>query len=902
MTDSTRDSRFAKETIPVSLEDEMKKSYLDYAMSVIVGRALPDVRDGLKPVHRRVLYAMHELKNNWNSAYKKSARVVGDVIGKYHPHGDSAVYQTIVRMAQPFSMRYMLVDGQGNFGSVDGDAAAAMRYTEIRMAKIAHEMLADIEEETVNFGDNYDGSEREPLVLPTRFPALLVNGSEGIAVGMATSIPPHNLRDTLAGCLKLLNDPDTGIDELIDIVKAPDFPTGATIYGLTGIRAGYQTGRGRVVIRSKSHIEPIGKNGEREAIVVDEIPYQVNKSKLVEKIGELVREKTVEGIAELRDESDKDGTRIVIELKRGENAEVVLNQLYKLTQLQDTFSINMVALVDGQPRLLNLKQILNEFLRHRREVVTRRTLFRLKKARAEGHIAEGKAVALSNIDEMIALIKASADVDTAREALMGRAWRSALVSEMLSRSDLDLTLARPEWLPESRGLKKDGYWLSDEQARAILRMSLRNLTGLDQDEIVKEYKSLMDIIMDLLDILAKPERVRQIIEGELVEMQTQFGDERRSEINPFGGGDIADEDLIPPREMVVTLTHGGYIKTQPTSDYQAQKRGGRGKQAAATKDEDFIETLFVANTHDYLMCFTNLGRCHWIKVYRLPEGGRNSRGRPINNVIQLDEGEKVSAILPVRDFPEDEYVFFATAMGVVKKVQLSAFKNVSVKGIKAIALKDGDSLVGVAKTSGSSDIMLFSNLGKAIRFNEYWTGGAGDEDEAENDVSGSLQDDEDGGETEFNLQTNKGVRPSGRGSGGLRGMRLPENGRIVSLLTAEIGSDLQVLTATQNGYGKRTPIADYTRKGKGGQGIIAIDTGERNGELVGAVLVSPTDDLMLITSGGVLIRTKVEQVRETGRAAAGVRLINLDEGTTLVSLERVAESEEDEAEAAEGEA
>ena len=896
------DHQFAKETIPVSLEDEMKKSYLDYAMSVIVGRALPDVRDGLKPVHRRVLYAMHELKNNWNSAYKKSARVVGDVIGKYHPHGDSAVYQTIVRMAQPFSMRYMLVDGQGNFGSVDGDAAAAMRYTEIRMAKIAHEMLADIEEETVNFGDNYDGSEREPLVLPTRFPALLVNGSEGIAVGMATSIPPHNLRDTLAGCLKLLNDPDTGIDELIDIVKAPDFPTGATIYGLTGIRAGYQTGRGRVVIRSKSHIEPIGKNGEREAIVVDEIPYQVNKSKLVEKIGELVREKTVEGIAELRDESDKDGTRIVIELKRGENAEVVLNQLYKLTQLQDTFSINMVALVDGQPRLLNLKQILNEFLRHRREVVTRRTLFRLKKARAEGHIAEGKAVALSNIDEMIALIKASADVDTAREALMGRAWQSALVSEMLSRSDLDLTLARPEWLPESRGLKKDGYWLSDEQARAILRMSLRNLTGLDQDEIIKEYKSLMDIIMDLLDILAKPERVRQIIESELVEMQTQFGDERRSEINPFGGGDIADEDLIPPREMVVTLTHGGYIKTQPTSDYQAQKRGGRGKQAAATKDEDFIETLFVANTHDYLMCFTNLGRCHWIKVYRLPEGGRNSRGRPINNVIQLDEGEKVSAILPVREFPEDEYVFFATAMGVVKKVQLSAFKNVSVKGIKAIALKDGDSLVGVAKTSGSSDIMLFSNLGKAIRFNEYWTGGAGDEDEAENDVSGSLHDEEDGGETEFNLQTNKGVRPSGRGSGGLRGMRLPENGRIVSLLTAEIGSDLQVLTATQNGYGKRTPIADYTRKGKGGQGIIAIDTGERNGELVGAVLVSPTDDLMLITSGGVLIRTKVEQVRETGRAAAGVRLINLDEGTTLVSLERVAESEEDEAEAAEGEA
>ena len=887
------DQQFAKETIAVSLEDEMKKSYLDYAMSVIVGRALPDVRDGLKPVHRRVLYAMHELKNNWNSAYKKSARVVGDVIGKYHPHGDSAVYQTIVRMAQPFSMRYMLVDGQGNFGSVDGDAAAAMRYTEIRMAKIAHEMLADIEEDTVNFGDNYDGSEREPLVLPTRFPALLVNGSEGIAVGMATSIPPHNLRDTLSGCLKLLREPETDINDLIDIIKAPDFPTGATIYGLTGIRAGYQTGRGRVVIRSKTHIEPIGKNSE--AIIVDEIPYQVNKSKLVEKIGELMREKTVEGIAELRDESDKDGTRIVIELKRNENAEVILNQLYKLTQLQDSFSINMVALVDGQPRLLNLKQILSEFLRHRREVVTRRTLYRLKKARAEGHIAEGKAVALSNIDEMIALIKQSVDVDSAREALLSRAWQSDLVSEMLNRSDLDLTMARPEWLPENRGLQSDGYWLSDEQARAILRMSLRNLTGLDQDEIIKEYKELMAIIVDLLDILAKPERVRQIIDDELVAMQTQFGDERRSEINAFGGGDIADEDLIPPREMVVTLTHGGYIKTQPTSDYQAQRRGGRGKQAAATKDEDFVETLFVANTHDYLMCFTNLGRCHWIKVYRLPEGGRQSRGRPINNVIQLDENEKVSAILPVRDFPEDEYVFFATAMGVVKKVQLSAFKNVSVKGIKAIALKDGDSLVGVAKTSGSSDIMLFSNLGKAIRFNEYYVNNGNDEDE---EVSGSLNtendDSDDDNATEFNLQTNKGVRPSGRGSGGMRGMRLPANGRIVSLLTAEIGSDLQVLTATQNGYGKRTPIEDYSRKGKGGQGIIAIDTGERNGELVGAALVSPNDDLMLITSGGVLIRTKVEQVRETGRAAQGVRLINLDEGTTLVSIERVAEENSDE--------
>ncbi|OAM35824.1 DNA gyrase subunit A [Eikenella sp. NML080894] len=898
---STHDHRFAKETIPVSLEEEMRKSYLDYAMSVIVGRALPDVRDGLKPVHRRVLYAMHELKNNWNSSYKKSARIVGDVIGKYHPHGDSAVYDTIVRMAQPFSMRYMLVDGQGNFGSVDGDGAAAMRYTEIRMAKIAHEMLADIEEDTVNFGPNYDGSEQEPLVMPTRFPALLTNGSAGIAVGMATNIPPHNLGDTVDACLQLLADPDTSIDALIDTIKAPDFPTGATIYGLAGVREGYRTGRGRVVMRGKTHIEPIGKHGEREAIIIDEIPYQVNKAKLVEKIGELVREKTLEGISDLRDESDKSGMRVVIELKRNENAEVVLNQLYKLTQLQDSFGINMVALVDGQPRLLNLKQILAEFLRHRREVVTRRTLFRLKKARHEGHIAEGKAVALSNIDPMIQLIKESADAAEAKAKLLARPWQSGLVGDMLSRTDLDLNMARPEGLPENLGLREDGYYLSDLQADAILRMSLRNLTGLDQDTILADYKTIMAQIIDFLDILAKPERITQIIHDELIEIKTNFGDPRRSEINPFGG-DIADEDLIPPREMVVTLTHGGYIKTQPTTDYQAQRRGGRGKQAAATKDEDFIETLFVANTHDYLMCFTNHGRCHWIKVYKLPEGGRNSRGRPINNVIQLDENEKVSAILPVRDFPEDEYVFFATAMGVVKKVQLSAFKNVSKVGIKAIALKEGDSLVGVARTSGRNDIMLFSNLGKAIRFNEYWERSSDDEetgDDNDTEISGSQEDDS---AESAPISGKHGVRPSGRGSGGLRGMRLPENGRIVSLITFAPEceqSELQVLTATANGYGKRTPIASYNRKNKGGQGNIAINTGERNGDLVAATLVSESDDLMLITSGGVLIRTKVEQIRETGRAAAGVKLINLDEGETLVSLERVAEEEEDEAQAAE---
>ena len=893
------DALFAKETLPISLEEEMRRSYLDYAMSVIVGRALPDVRDGLKPVHRRVLYAMHELNNDWNRAYKKSARIVGDVIGKYHPHGDIAVYDTIVRMAQDFSMRYMLVDGQGNFGSVDGDNAAAMRYTEIRMARIAHELLADIDKETVNFGPNYDGSEHEPLVLPAKIPTLLVNGSSGIAVGMATNIPPHNLNEVIDACKALLADDNLSIDDLIEYIPAPDFPTGATIYGLSGVREGYRTGRGRVLMRGKTHIEPIGKHGEREAIIIDEIPYQVNKARMVEKIGELVRDKVLEGIADLRDESDKSGMRVVIELKRNENAEVVLNQLYKMTQLQDSFGINMVALVDGQPRLLNLKQILSEFLRHRREVVTRRTLYELKKARERGHILEGLAVALSNVDEIIALIKASATPPEAKAALVARPWRAGLVADMLARVDVDLSMAKPEGLPENVGLSSEGYFLSDTQAQAILDMRLQRLTGLEQDKIMAEYKEVMAVILDLLDILAKSERVNEIIHNELSAMQQQFGDERRSEINPFGG-DIADEDLIPPREMVVTLTHSGYIKTQPTSDYQAQRRGGRGKQAAATKDEDFIETLFVANTHDYLMCFTSIGKCHWIKVYKLPEGGRNSRGRPINNVIQLDEGEKVSAILAVREFPATEYVFFATAQGMVKKVQLSAFKNVRAQGIKAIALKEGDSLVGVAKTGGSNDIMLFSNLGKAIRFNEYWEGGSeADEGEEDNDIieaeSGDESDNSDNGAP----KANKGVRPSGRGSGGLRGMRLPAEGRIVSLITfapeCEAQEDLQVLTATTNGYGKRTPIADYSRKGKGGQGNIAINTGERNGELVAATLVSNSDDLMLITSGGVLIRTKVDQVRETGRAAQGVRLINLDEGEQLVSLVRVAETEEDEA-------
>ena len=851
------DALFAKETIAVSLEEEMRRSYLDYAMSVIVGRALPDVRDGLKPVHRRVLFAMHELNNDWNRAYKKSARIVGDVIGKYHPHGDTAVYYTIVRMAQDFSMRYMLVDGQGNFGSVDGDSAAAMRYTEIRMARIAHEILADIDQETVDFIPNYDGSEHEPAVLPTRIPALLINGSSGIAVGMATNIPPHNINEVIGGAKALLANENLSVDELIDLIPAPDFPTGGIIYGLTGVREGYRTGRGRVIMRGKTHIEPIGKNDEREAIIIDEIPYQVNKARLVEKIGELVHNKILEGISDLRDESDKSGMRVVIELKRNENAEVILNQLYKLTQLQDSFGINMVALVDGQPRLLNLKQILNEFLRHRREVVTRRTLFALRKARDRGHVLEGLAVALSNVDEIIALIKASATPPEAKAALTSRPWRSELVENMLVRSDIDVKLIKPQNLPQNTGLVANGYFLSDAQAQAILDMRLQRLTGLEQDKIVDEYKNVLDVILDLLDILANPARVNQIIHDELTAIQEQFGDSRRSEINAFGG-DIADEDLIPQRDMVVTLTHGGYIKTQQVDDYQAQKRGGRGKQATATKDEDFIETLFIANTHDFLLCFTSLGKCHWIKVYKLPEGGRNSRGRPVNNLIQLEEGEKINTILPVREFSENEYVFMCTEQGIVKKTSLTDFSRPRTAGIIALGLDEGDHLIGAVKTAGKHDIMLFSNGGKAVRFNE------------------------------------DNVRPMGRSARGVRGMKLAEDNQVISLLAydSDQDGDKLVLTATANGYGKRTVVDDYRRSARGTQGVIAIDTGDRNGDLVAATLVADSDDLMLITSGGVLIRTKVDQIRATGRAAAGVKLINLDDGEKLVSLERIAEPEE----------
>ncbi len=851
------DQVFAKETIPISIEDEMRNSYLDYAMSVIVGRALPDVRDGLKPVHRRVLFAMHELSNDWNKAYKKSARIVGDVIGKYHPHGDMAVYDTIVRMAQNFSMRYMLVDGQGNFGSVDGDRAAAMRYTEIRMARIAHELLADIEKDTVDFGGNYDDTEHEPLIMPARIPNLLVNGSSGIAVGMATNIPPHNLNEVIDGTLALLANPDMDVDTLIEYIPAPDFPTAGIIYGVSGVREGYRTGRGRVIMRAKTHVEPISGHGDREAIIVDEIPYQVNKARLLEKISELVRGKLIEGISDLRDESDKSGMRVVVELKRNENADVILNQLYKMTQLQDSFGINMVALVDGQPRLLNILQILQEFLRHRREVVTRRTMFELRKARDRGHIREGLAVALSNVDEIIALIKASATPPEAKTGLMNQVWRSSLAEEMLARTDVDMV--RPDAIDPKYGLKEDGYHFSEIQAQAILDMRLQRLTGLEQDKIIAEYHEIMAEILDLIDILARPERINQIIHDELEAIKNQFGDARRSEISPFGG-DIADEDLIPPQEMVVTLTHTGYIKAQPVDDYQAQRRGGRGKQAAATKDEDFIDTLFVANTHNYLLCFTSLGRCHWIKVYKLPQGGRNSRGRPVNNVLELQEGEKISAILPIEAFNENEFVFMCTAEGTVKKTALVDFSRPRAGGIIAVGLDEGDSLIGVVKTAGHHEIMLFSSAGKAVRFDENY------------------------------------VRATGRGARGVRGMGMPQDTKVISLLCVDSAEETaaQVLTATENGYGKRTPFGDYRKCKRGAQGVIAIDTGERNGQLVAATLVVETDDLMLITSGGVLIRTKVDQVRETGRAAQGVRLINLDAGEKLVGLEKIAESEEEE--------
>jgi DNA gyrase subunit A len=848
-------NQFAKETLPISLEEEMRRSYLDYAMSVIVGRALPDVRDGLKPVHRRVLFAMHELSNDWNRPYKKSARIVGDVIGKYHPHGDTAVYDTIVRMAQDFSLRYMLIDGQGNFGSVDGDNAAAMRYTEIRMSRIAHELLVDLDKETVDFGPNYDGSEQEPLILPAKIPNLLINGSSGIAVGMATNIPPHNLGEVVDACLALLGNPEISIDELIELIPAPDFPTAGIIYGVEGVKDGYRTGRGRVIMRARTHFEDMEK-GSRQCIVIDELPYQVNKANLLIRIGELVRDKKVEGISDLRDESDKSGMRVVIELKRGEMPEVILNNLYKETQMQDTFGMNMVALLDGQPRLLNLKQILDAFLRHRREVVTRRTVFELKKARERGHILEGLAVALSNVDEIIALIKAAATPADAKTALMAKAWRSALVKEMLERAIADANALRPEGLDAAFGLQSQGYYLSDEQAQAILDLRLQRLTGLEQEKIVNEYKEIIDKIIDFLDILANPERITRIITEELDAIRQQFGDKRRSEII-LDTRDLSVEDLITPADVVVTLSHSGYIKSQLLDDYHAQKRGGRGKLATSTKEDDFIDKLFIANTHDYILCFSSLGRVYWIKVYEVPQGGRQSRGKPIINWVQLEEGEKINAVLPVKTFDDDHFVFMATAFGTVKKTPLSEFSRPRNNGIIAIGLDEGDYLIGVELTDGKHDVMLFSDNGKAMRFDE-------------NDV-----------------------RPMGRAARGVRGMKLGSGQQVISMLVAE-SEELAVLTATENGYGKRTPISEYTRHNRGTQGMIAIITSPRNGKVVAAKLVKQDDEIMLITSGGVMIRTRVNEVREMSRATQGVTLINLDPGEKLAGLERVIESEESE--------
>ena len=858
-------TQFAKETLPISLEEEMRRSYLDYAMSVIVGRALPDARDGLKPVHRRVLFAMHELNNDWNRPYKKSARIVGDVIGKYHPHGDQSVYDAIVRMAQDFSLRHMLVDGQGNFGSVDGDNAAAMRYTEIRLAKIAHEMLADLDKETVDFGPNYDGSEKEPLVMPSRLPNLLINGSGGIAVGMATNIPPHNLSEVVDGCLHLLKNPEATIDELMEIIPAPDFPTAGVIYGLSGVREGYRTGRGRVVMRAKCHFEDIDK-GQRQSIIVDEIPYQVNKKNLLERMAELVHEKKLEGISHIQDESDKSGMRVVIELKRGEVPEVVLNNLYKQTQLQDTFGINMVALIDNQPKLCNLKVLIAVFLEHRREVVTRRTVYELRKARERGHVLEGLAVALANIDEFIATIKASPTPPVAKAALMSKSWDSPMVREMLARAEGEAPggreAFRPEGLPKTYGLQADGlYHLSEDQAGEILQMRLQRLTGLEQDKIIGEYRDVMSEIADLLNILSTPERVTTIISDELSAIRLEFGQTKvgaRRSVIEHNAQDLGTEDLITPTDMVVTLSHTGYIKSQALSEYRAQKRGGRGKQATQTKDDDWVDQLFIANTHDYILCFTNKGRVYWLKVWEVPSGSRNSRGRPIVNMFPLQPGEKVNVVLPLtegfRSFPANNFVFMSTAQGVVKKTALDEFSNPRKAGIIAVDLDEGDFLIGAALTDGQHDVMLFSDGGKAVRFDE-------------NDV-----------------------RPLGRTARGVRGMMLDEGQSVIAMLVAEDESQ-SVLTATVNGYGKRTSIVEYTRHGRGTKGMIAIQQTERNGKVVAATLVHADDEIMLITDKGVLVRTRVSEIRELGRATQGVTLIALDDGSTLSGLQRIVEND-----------
>jgi DNA gyrase subunit A len=841
----------AKEILPVNIEDELKQSYLDYAMSVIVGRALPDVRDGLKPVHRRVLYAMSELNNDFNKPYKKSARVVGDVIGKYHPHGDSAVYETIVRMAQPFSLRYMLVDGQGNFGSIDGDSAAAMRYTEIRMAKLAHALLEDLEKDTVDFVPNYDETEFIPHVLPTRIPNLLVNGSSGIAVGMATNIPPHNLAEVIKGCLAIIENADITIDELMEYIPGPDFPTGAIINGKAGIIQAYRTGRGKIYQRAKADIE-VDEKTKRETIIISEIPYQLNKSRLIERIAELVKEKKIEGISELRDESDKDGLRVVIELKRGEMGEVVLNNLFAQTQLQSVFGINMVALVDGQPKILDLKQMLEAFIRHRREVVTRRTIYLLKKARERAHTLEGFAIALANIDEIIALIKKSPTPADAREALIKKGWTPGSVVAMLERAGPEAS--RPEWLDAQYGLKKGKYFLSPEQAKDILELRLHRLTGMEQDKIIEEFTLKLEEIADYQDILGNISRLMLVIREELEAVLEQFGDERRTEITE-SQHDLTVEDLITEEERVVTISHGGYAKTQPLTDYQAQRRGGMGKSATAVKDEDFVEHLLIASTHATILCFTNFGKVYWLKVYQIPVAGRNSRGRPMVNLLALDEGERISSILPVEEYSADQYVIMATANGTVKKTSLDQYSRPRSVGLRAVDLVEGDHLVGTAIIDGSKDIMLFSSEGKAVRFSET------------------------------------DVRAMGRVSKGVRGMRLPENHSVISMVVPEDSGLL--LTVCENGYGKRTHISEFPTKGRGGKGMIAIQASDRNGPLVGVTQLFDGDEIMLISDQGTMVRTRGDEVSIVGRNTQGVRVIRLKENEKLVSLARIAEPEED---------
>ncbi len=843
--------QFAKETIPVNLEDEMRQSYLDYAMSVIVGRALPDVRDGLKPVHRRILYAMHQANNVWSRPYVKCARVVGDVLGKFHPHGDGATYDALVRMAQDFSMRYPLIDGQGNFGSIDGDPPAAYRYTECRMARLAAEMLADIDKETVDFVPNYDGNEQEPLVLPARLPNLLVNGSSGIAVGMATNIPPHNLNEVISACVALIDDDGIGVDELMQHIPGPDFPTAGIIHGREGVREAYRTGRGRAYVRARVSFEADSKS-KHQLIVVTELPYQVNKARLLERIAELVKAGRLEGIAELRDESDKSGMRMVIELRRGENAEVILNNLYEHTAMQSVFGINMVALDGGQPRLLNLKELLDAFLRHRRGVVTRRTIHDLRKSRERAHILEGLAVALENIDEVVALIKAAKDPAEARVKLMKRAWKATVVTKMLAGAEPGLS--RPEGLEEQYGLGKKGYQLSETQAQAILDLRLHRLTGLEQDKLRTEYRELLDTIRDLLDILERPGRLMQVIRQELSALRDQFGDTRRTEIVKTRV-DLTMEDLIAEEDVVVTLSHAGYVKAQPLSDYRAQRRGGRGKTATVMKEEDFVDKLLIASTHDTILCFSNRGKVYWIKVHQIPQAGRSARGRPIVNLLPLEEGERLNAILPIREFAEGRYVFMATSDGTVKKTALAEFSRPRTSGIIAIELAGGNHLVGVGLTTGDCDVLLFSDAGKVIRFSE------------------------------------QAVRPMGRSARGVRGITLKKGQRVISLIIAcpDVG-DVTVLTATKNGYGKRTLLTDYPRHGRGGQGVISIQVSTRNGPAVGACLASGEDEVMLITNGGKLIRTRTREISIVGRNTQGVHLIDLAKSESLAGMEKVAES------------